>query len=313
MHSRMTLITAQTLRIAATLLAFWTLTTTLAAQDSHNADGTPELKPSASSDHPILKWMFTWADGQDDEEGDADRLTSDRPDFTQSTNTVGARRLQVEGGYTYTYRQDGDPSDNVHNLPELLVRYGVAERLELRCAWSPGIVFESRRDADSGRWVQNNGSDDVEFGFKYMITKQKEWFPQTAVLTSVTAPIGSPSQGSQQVDAGVDLLYSWDLTEKLSLSCSTGNMCTRESLDHITRFHQSASLGFELTEKLSMFNECYVLFCNNAEESRPKYYYDGGFTYLVTPNFQLDWRAGVGLNAVSDGFFTGCGAVVRWR
>jgi len=38
---------------------------------------------------------------------------------------------------------------------------------------------------------------------------------------------------------------------------------------------------------------------------------NAGLTYLVTPNFQLDWRAGLGLNTAADGFFTGCGFTVR--
>jgi hypothetical protein len=66
-----------------------------------------------------------------------------------------------------------------------------------------------------------------------------------------------------------------------------------------------------MTEKLQVYNETYGLFRSDFHEDRPQYYYDGGMTYHVTPNLQLDWRAGVGLNRVSDRFFTGCGISVR--
>jgi hypothetical protein len=36
-----------------------------------------------------------------------------------------------------------------------------------------------------------------------------------------------------------------------------------------------------------------------------------GVTYLLTPNVQFDWRAGLGLNDAADRFFTGCGLTVR--
>jgi hypothetical protein len=81
--------------------------------------------------------------------------------------------------------------------------------------------------------------------------------------------------------------------------------------DRFTQFWQSFSLGCELTDKLGMFNEWYVIMYRDLFDNRPQNYYDGGFTYLVTPNLQLDWRAGVGLGEPADGFFTGCGLTIR--
>ena len=37
-----------------------------------------------------------------------------------------------------------------------------------------------------------------------------------------------------------------------------------------------------------------------------------GLTYRVTPNLQLDLRAGVGLNRHADDFFAGSGFAVRY-
>jgi hypothetical protein len=288
------------------------------------AVGLPGTDVFAAEQKPILTWLFTWSDKQPDKE-DADEgeqkeqqeetkeepLESDRPDFTESSTTVGRKRLQIESGYRFTQAKDGDRGDNSHDLPELLVRYGVAERLEVRVAWDEGMVFERNTNPSSGRTVTSDGSTDLSFGFKYAISKQKDWFPRTAVIAAVTAPMGSATQGSRQVDAQVNFCYSWEFTKKLSLSCSTGNECTREMEDHFTRFFHSMSIDYELMEKLHAFNE-WSVFCRiNANDNHPQHYYDGGFTYLVTPNFQLDWSAGVGLSAVSDGFFTGCGLTIR--
>ena len=264
-----------------------------------------------------LNWLLTWpekekqADGEEDEKAKEEPLESDRPDFTEASSTVGFRRLQIESGYTYTRGVDGNPTHDAHDLPEMLVRYGLAERLELRIAWDEGMVFERSLDPKSGHVVSENGSTDVEFGFKCALTKQDEWRPQTALIVAVSAPIGAPSQTSGQVDVRINYCYSWELSKRVSLACSTGNLCTAESADRFSQFFQSASIEYELTEKLHCFNEWYILLRSGFSDERPQPYYDAGLTYLVTPNFQLDWRAGLGLNNAADGFFTGCGFTVR--
>jgi hypothetical protein len=247
-------------------------------------------------------------EGKDEEEP----LESDRPDFTEASTTVGAHRLQLEGGYKYTHTSlDGVAGDR-HDLPELLLRYGLAERLELRVAWDEGMIFQREKDLATGNVVSQDGSTDVEVGFKYAITQQDKWLPRTAIIVACTAPTGSPLFSSRQVDANVNYLYSWEFNKKLSLNCSTGNTWTAESGDRFSKICQAMSLEYELTKKLHAFSEWAVFLPVGAEDHRAQHYYDGGFTYLVTPNLQLDWSAGVGLSEAADRFFTGCGVSVRW-
>ena len=44
----------------------------------------------------------------------------------------------------------------------------------------------------------------------------------------------------------------------------------------------------------------------------PQHYLDTGFTYKVTPNIQLDARAGMGLSPHSTALFAGSGLSVRF-
>jgi hypothetical protein len=280
----------------------------------------PTGRPEAREQGSLLRYLLTWpkVEGDKEKEGEENKdeekeepLESDRPDFTNTPTTVGYQRFQIESGYTYTHAIAGDPTHDAHDLPELLVRYGVAERLELRLAWDEGIVFDRYRDRNSGRVIAESGSTDLDFGFKYAISKQDKWRPQMGIQVEFSAPVGDPVQSSRQVDTFVNYLYSWELTKKFSLSCSTGNLWTAESGDRFSRFSQSASIEYELTEKLHLFNEWYVFLLRDSSDNRPQHYYDAGLTYLVTPNFQLDWRAGLGLNDAADGFFTGFGLTIR--
>ena len=50
----------------------------------------------------------------------------------------------------------------------------------------------------------------------------------------------------------------------------------------------------------------------NAVDNRPTHFMDGGLLYQLTPNIQLDLRAGFGLSGRPNDFFTGTGFSVRF-
>ncbi len=58
--------------------------------------------------------------------------------------------------------------------------------------------------------------------------------------------------------------------------------------------------------------EWYVLMFTSAADNRPTHYMDGGILYLLTPNMQVDLRAGFGLSDRPDDLFTGAGYSVRF-
>ena len=309
--------TSYPLGVAAFMLLISTAAGLSAAESLVDAEIAPIAnRPTALERRFNLARLLTWPKkekGEGDEEEEKDKespLESDRPDFTESSATVGYGRFQVESGYTYTHTKSGPITTDTHDLPELLLRYGVAQRLELRFAWE-GMVFERQADRDNARALDESGSTDLEFGVKYALSKQEGWRPQSAVIVAVTAPGGSPAFSSRQVDAEVNYCYSWEFTKRLSLNCSTGSRWTGELGDRLSFFFQSASVEYELTERLHFYSEWFAFFRRDSIDNRPQHYFDAGCTYLVTPNVQLDWRAGLGLNDAADDFFTGCGLVIR--
>jgi hypothetical protein len=71
-------------------------------------------------------------------------------------------------------------------------------------------------------------------------------------------------------------------------------------------------LGYKLTEKWGAYIE-YFGFVPASDDGPNASFFDGGFTYLVTNDLQLDARAGVGVfNADSPDYFTGVGVSWRW-
>src|SRR5262245_36977286 len=62
-----------------------------------------------------------------------DEIETDRDSFTPATTTAGRNRLIVESAYSFL---DNRAVKETHSFPELILRYGLSERLELRLGWN---------------------------------------------------------------------------------------------------------------------------------------------------------------------------------
>jgi hypothetical protein len=65
------------------------------------------------------------------------------------------------------------------------------------------------------------------------------------------------------------------------------------------------AFGYAITDQLNCYVEPYGFLTNNGEEL---HLVNGGFTYLVNDNFQLDLTGGFGLNEEAPDNFISCGA-----
>ncbi|HEY8503710.1 MAG TPA: transporter [Gemmataceae bacterium] len=153
-------------------------------------------------------------------------------------------------------------------------------------------------------------------GIKLWLTEQAGPLPETALILQATVPTGADALSSGQLQPQLSWLYGWDvIPDRLTLAGSTLGFRDRDDGGHdFVTLAQSVTLGYGLTERFGAYTEWYALFPTSAVEPGlgPQHFFNGGFTYLVGPNFQLDIRAGLGLNRRADDFFTGTGFVVRY-
>ena len=243
-------------------------------------------------------------------------LVTDRPDFTESTVTVPDGRIQLEAGYTYTYDSGDGVRTQDHTYPEILLRVGLREDVELRLEWTGWShveeVFRERNDA--GRRVKvrdrNDGGNDMNIGLKFHLIDQDGWVPDFGIIVDADVPTGANGQTSGDVDPAVKLLWAYDLTDKLALA---GNVNFAAPTSDTGRFFQassSLSLAAGITERLGGYVE-YFGFYPGERGQGDTHFVNGGFTYLITNNFQVDIRVGMGLNDEADDLFTGLG--FAWR
>lgn len=239
-------------------------------------------------------------------------LATDRPDFTEASSVVGRGRVLLEGGYTYAQDKNADSKSTAHAFPQNLLRVGLTDKVELRVVWDAGDLWTREVDRTTGVVTHQEGATDLLLGTKVQLSEQQDWIPEAALISTLSVQSGSNEFRASGTEPRFNFLYGWDVTETFNVAGSTGLGFINEVGDKYTTAHQSITVNKMLTEKLGMYTEWFALFFTDAEVSAPEHYLDGGFTYKFTPNFQLDWRIGVGLNEHADDLFTGAGYGIRW-
>lgn len=240
--------------------------------------------------------------------GIAEPLTSDRPDFTESTSIVPRGHFQVEGGFTFSRVED----EEAQSLGEVLVRIGLGERVEARI----GAGSYNRIDTGVPGADRITGFEDPSLGMKIGLTPGDPDLlppgrPMMALILATSIPVGDDELTADEWVPEAKLALSWDLTPRVSLG---SNVNYTYAVDGDERFHQlsgSLTSGFSLTDRLGAFVE-YFGFTEETDGGPDTHYLDGGLTFGVSSDLQLDARIGFGLNDPSPEWFAGVGAVVRF-
>ena len=103
-----------------------------------------------------------------------------------------------------------------------------------------------------------------------------------------------------------------ELDERFGLDANLGFAGPTQGVDDSGRVFEvdpSVSLEGSLTSRLSAFVEYFSTIRASGEED--EHGMDGGFTYLLSDDLQIDLSAGAGLNRATPDFFVGFG--IAWR
>jgi hypothetical protein len=258
------------------------------------------------------KWIFEWtADGPPLYGSNrSETITTDRPDFTESSSVVGGGVWQLEQGYTYTYDRDGAASHRDQAFPQALLRVGaLAEWCELRLEWS----WAEERTRGAGGADTASGAEDLGLGIKIALTPQEEMLPETAIILEMSVPSGSSDLTAGEVLPGINYAYGWELSDTWETGASS--LFTRavddETNNSYTEFAQSWTLSRKWTEQISNYTEWFMFAPIGADTNHTQHYFDGGIAVLLTDNVQWDVEAGVGLNSAADDYFVSMGLSMR--
>lgn len=274
----------------------------------------PRLSGTLRAILSICWLMGAWQASQSQE---IPEITTDRPDQTESSSVLFPGFGQIEMGYTHS-EVDEDGVDRERDAaPELLLRYGLSERLELRFGLS-GHAWEETRYDDGTPTGNVEGWEDSEAGFKYALWAENPscFIPEAALLAHLSLPSGADRHSTERADPSFRFLFSNTLSEEASLSYNLGaawetgedNFGGRDTL---SVFQYTVSLGRSLTDRLGMYVELFGDIPMSVD-AKPAHSIDGGFTYLLADNFQLDVSTGAGLSEAAEDWFVGAGVSYRF-
>jgi len=147
----------------------------------------------------------------------------------------------------------------------------------------------------------------VSFGLKIHITEEKGWIPEIAFLGSIQiAKTGEIEFSLPYTGPSFRLAFSNTISNRFSIGYNIGADWDGESAK--TAWFYSVAPGFSLADRWGCFVEAYGFIIEN---DTPIHMIDGGITFSVVNNLQLDLSAGLGINEEApDGFVSGG---LSWR
>ena len=221
-------------------------------------------------------------------------ILPDRPGLATGTHTVMPGFLYVESGYQYE-RDRGDEGSSTQTFPQAVFRIGITESAELDIVWD-GWNRDRTRENTSEQSVA-----DVSLGGKVRLLRSENL--NISLMGLVSLPVGSAPSTSDAVEPYLGVL--WDLTHNEQVQWFGVLQTAQQQHDTGRVWVTDAIVGatFSHNDELASFVE-YVISQSSAPDERTQTLVDAGFTYLLSPQTQLDISVGVALNDAARHFFS---------
>ncbi len=230
-------------------------------------------------------------------------LVGDRPDYTESSEIIPLRMIQIESGYTFS--RSGALKE--HTAGEMLFRIPLAKKFEARVGLNSFMISEQNS-------ITDKGIADILLGGKVKLYEGSEEFnlfkPHIAILAATTLPTGSKEFTEDKFQPEIKTAFAWDVSENLTISSNLNYFLpymidSRESI-----YSVSLSLGFTLNDHTGFYSEYYNFF-GNADVIKTDHFLNSGFTFLVNNDLQFDIRIGINTKDTSDNYYFGTGIIKR--
>lgn len=240
-------------------------------------------------------------------------LSTDRPDFVESSDVMAPERWQVEAGLQHERTQaDGEKSRTL-TTPTLL-RLGVGHAMEVRLE-TDGAVRNSSTDTASGATRRERGFADLSLGLKWRLQEGDEarGTPAVAWLAQVDVDSGSRAFRGQGVRPSLRAVAQWELPQDFSVGVMPGLLFDKS--DDGRRF-TSGLLGVTVSKALSPGWHAFAELAGEDLGARPHRdpvrFFDTGLTWLASESLQFDVSVTHGLTPAAPDVAWGVGLSRRF-
>lgn len=222
------------------------------------------------------------------------KIETDRPSETQSAILVPKSTFQAEIGFN---KEQQNKSDYSYMHPDVLLRYGIFNHVELRLNTS----FQTDHRLSENK--SDYGLKPLELGIKGQLYRNVD----TSFICSVYgmygfADVASEDHKLEENFYRARLLFQNTLTKKLKLQYNIGRDWDDDDMEQ--NWLYSICPQYEVSKNLKVFIEEFGTF---QSENTPKHYLDAGITYDVSKSCRVDVNAGKGLNNNASNYFVTAG------
>jgi hypothetical protein len=224
-----------------------------------------------------------------------DQIVTDRPDFVESSLTVGKGRFQVETSIAGEHNREGTLREITLTTPTLL-RLGLADAWELRLE-TDGYTRVRTEDTSAPPAQTTYGIADSALGVKWHVQDGEGVKPSVAWLLHADLPSGSNSLRGHGIRPSLRASLEWELPKDSALGIMPGVIY--DSRDDGHRFAAGilgVTLGHNWTEQFRTFVEAAARQLAGSADGGNMVTYDFGAAYLITPKVQIDAAMFIGAN-----------------
>lgn len=222
----------------------------------------------------------------------AQDYSPDRPGIGNGSFITPQNVFGVEAGLQYTTTEFTDQID----IGQVLLRYGVAEKLELRA-----LINSYVSTTFDGPVESISGFQDMSLGIKYNFI---EGNGNTSVsgLAEFSFPVGSDEYSNDEVVPSIVILADQSVNEIWGVSSNFGYNFGPGNLDDNWFYTFTPSFLLPSNERIAGYFGYAGMYFGNSFN---RHWVEGGFTYALESGAQLD--VNLGYETEGEIFFIGAG------
>jgi hypothetical protein len=210
----------------------------------------------------------------------------DRPDVTESPQTVDAGHFQFEGDLVKWTKESGGDASRTISVLNGLYKMGLSHSWDVQV----GIeLFNIYQDPEGKKVDDGYGATTIRLKHNFW---GNDGDKKTALGIIPYATFTSGNPFDSDINFGFGLPFSYGLSEKLDFGAQPQLDFIYNGSDYELSYFQTVVIGGPLAGNLDFYLEGLAVF----PKGDAQFLLDGGVIYNVSPNVKFDLATNVGLN-----------------
>jgi hypothetical protein len=241
----------------------------------------------------------------------------DRPDKTNTPDTIDAGHLQIESGFfDLNFSRHGSGRNDPFSLGEEDFRIGVLNNVEVDVAIA---LYDSLPVPEAGlaRIPRHDGIGDLFLGGTYNLwgndAGDTVWASSLGIQPQFKIPTAAHDIGNGHFEAFIGVPFQINLPSGFHLGAETIVSDERNSSNdgNVTGWQNMIEVDHVFLQKFDIYAE-YWSHLTTEQHTKPQQTIDTGITYSITDSIVLDTGFNFGLNSATSDFEWVAGITVRF-